>query len=123
MNKYLKYLLSLFLVFALIANDCTLDSKTKSADYYQSSFVILRRELDFSSSRLYKFAQSASLSKTIFSIVLNYLHNKDVFSLQIRVVQNLQTLLFQKISSFIKQSVFVNETINSGNFKTSLYMA
>lgn len=123
MNKYLKYLISLFLAFVVIASDGTLVSQSKSADYYQSSFVILRRELDFSSSRLYKFTQSTSLVKAIFSIVLNYLSNKDIFSFQIRVIQNLQILLFQKLSSFIKQSVFVNETIHSGNFKTSLYIA
>ncbi|RKR10590.1 hypothetical protein C8C83_2266 [Flavobacterium sp. 90] len=123
MNKYLKYLISLFLAFVVIASDGTLVSQSKSADYYQSSFVILRRELDFSSSRLYKFTQSASRTKTIFSIVLNYLSHKDVFSFQIRVIQNLQILLFQKLSSFIKQSAFVNETIHSGNFKTSLYIA
>lgn len=123
MNKYLKYLISLFLAFVVIASDGTLVSQSKSADYYQSSFVILRRELDFANSRLYKFAQSTSRTKTIFSIVLIYLSNKDIFSFQIRVIQNLQILLFQKLSSFIKQSVFVNETIHSGNFKTSLYIA
>jgi len=123
LNKYLKYLISLFLAFVVIASDGTLVSQSKSADYYQSSFVILRRELDFASSRLYKFTQSAFRTKTIFSIVLNYLSNKDIFSFQIRVIQNLQILLFQKLSSFIKQSVFVNETIHSGNFKTSLHIA
>ncbi|KUJ60613.1 hypothetical protein AR687_16410 [Flavobacteriaceae bacterium CRH] len=106
----------------MIANDCTIDFQSKSADYYQSSYLITRRELNFGAFRLYKFNQS-SLSKTIFSIVLNYIDNKDVFSFQIRLVQNLQTLLFQNLSSFIKQSVFVNETINSSNFKTSLYTA
>lgn len=123
MNKHLKYLISLFLAFVVIASDGTLDSQSKSADYYQSSFVILRRELDFANSRLYKFTQSTSRIKAIFSIVLDYLSYKDVFSFQIRVIQNLQILLFQKLSSFIKQSVFVNETIHSGNFKTSLYIA
>ncbi|GIQ60355.1 hypothetical protein Flavo103_34910 [Flavobacterium collinsii] len=123
MNNYTKHLLSLFLAFVVIASDGTLVSPSKSADYYQSSFVILRRELDFSSSRLYKFAKSTSRTKTVFSIVLDYLSNKDVFSFQIRVIQNLQIFLFQKLSSFIKQSVFVNETIHSGNFKISLYIA
>ncbi|CAI2765723.1 hypothetical protein [Flavobacterium collinsii] len=123
MKNYTKYLLSLFLAFVVIASDGTLVSPSKSADYYQSSFVILRRELDFSSSRLYKFAKSTSRTKTMFSIVLDYLSNKDVLSFQIRVIQDLQIFLFQKLSSFIKQSVFVNETIHSGNFKTSLYIA
>ncbi|MCC9017478.1 MULTISPECIES: hypothetical protein [Flavobacterium] len=123
MKNYTKYLLSLFLAFVVIVNDGVLVSPSKSADYYQSSFVILRAELDFSNSRLYKFIPSASRVRTLFSVVLKYLDLRDVFSLQIRGALNLQLFLFQKVSSFIKQSVFVNETVNSANFKTSLYIA
>ncbi|WP_316635809.1 hypothetical protein [uncultured Flavobacterium sp.] len=123
MNKSLKYLISLFLAFVVIANDGTLVSQSKSADYYQSSFVILRRELDFSSSQLYKFVQSTSRTKTIFSIVFNYLNLEDIFSFQIKTVLKLRKLLYQNLTSFIKQSVFVNEIITSGNFNKSLYIA
>lgn len=123
MNKYLKYLLSLFLVFAMIANDTALDSHSKSTDYYQSSYLITRRELDFIAFRLYKFNQLRSREKTIFSIVLNYLNVEDVFSFQINIVFKLRKVLHQKINSFINQSVFVNEIITSNNFYKSLYTA
>lgn len=123
MNKYLKYLLSLILVFAMIANDGVLDFQSKSADYYQSSFVITKRELDFKAFRLYTYNPFTSRVKTLFSIVLNYLNDKDALNFQINVVFKFRKVLHQKISSFIKQSVFVNEIITSNNFKTGLYGA
>lgn len=104
-------------------NDGTLGFQSKSADYYQSSFVIIKRELDFKAFRLYKYNPVVSRAKTIFSIVLNYLNNEDVFSFQINIVFKFRKVLHQKINSFIKKSVFVNEIITSDNFKTSLYLA
>lgn len=107
----------------MIANDCTIDFQSKSADYYQSSFVVLRRELDFATSRFYIFNRLKSAIKIPFLIPVVYLQLKTVFNFRIHVLLDLQQLLFQKLSSFIKQSVFVNETIHSCNFKTSLYNA
>jgi len=123
LNKYLKYLLSLFLAFVLIANDGTLDSQAKSADYYQSSFVILKRELDFKNSRLYVFGQFILRIQTSFPIPLLLLGFSAVCSFQIPVLLKLRTLLYQKINSFIKKSVFVNELLTSNNLYKSLYSA
>lgn len=123
MNKYLKYLLSLFLAFVLIANDGTLDSQAKSADYYQSSYVILKQELDFKDSRLYVLGQFISRVQTSFSIPILSLGFSVVCSFKIRVLLKLRTLLYQNINSFIKQSVFVNELITSNNLYKSLYSA
>jgi hypothetical protein len=107
----------------MIASDGTLGFQSKSADYYQSSFVVLRRELDFKAFRLYKCNPVVSRAKTIFSIVLKYLNNEDVFSFQINIIFKFRKVLHQKINSFINQFLFVNEIINSNNFKTSLYIA
>jgi hypothetical protein len=107
----------------VIANDVTLVSQSKSADYYQSSFVILKTELDFANSRLYKFVQSTSGTKTIFSIVLNFLNADAIFSFQIKTILQLQKSLYHNLISFIKQAVFVNEIITSGNFNKSLDIA
>lgn len=123
MNKQLKYLIALFLTFVVIAGDGTLYSQSKSAEYYQSSFVVLRRELNLKSSRLYKFGQVVSWSETRFSIVLNFLKIENVFTFQIKKVLKLQNLLHQKLISFINQSVFINEIINSKHFNKSLYTA
>jgi len=107
----------------LIAADGTLYSQSKSAEYYQSSFVVLRRELNLKNSRLYKFGQIVSSDKIRFSIVLNFLKTENVFTFQIKKLLKLQNLLHQKLNSFINQSIFINEIITSKHFDKSLYNA
>jgi len=107
----------------VIVSDGTLVSQSKSADYYQSSFVISRREIDFEKSRLYVFNQFVSQVKTAFLIPVNYLEFKLVRTVQIQIIQKLQNLLYQNINSFIRQAVFINETITSNNLYKSLYSA
>ncbi|KLT69584.1 hypothetical protein AB674_11600 [Flavobacterium sp. ABG] len=123
MKKHLKYFIYLFLALAVIATDCTLDSQSKSADYYQSSYVILRKELAVRNLRLYKFSQLKSIGKTSFPILLNFVPIKEASGFQTRVLLRLCTHLHQNINSFIKQSVFVNEINTSRHFDTSLYSA
>nr|WP_315231387.1 hypothetical protein [uncultured Flavobacterium sp.] len=123
MTKYLKYLLSLFLAFGLMVNDGALDSPSNSADYYQFSNVILRRELNHKGSKLYVFHQINSSEKTAFLFQLAYLQFQDVFSLQIPVLLKLQTQLYQKVCSFTSQYIFINEMITSRNSYKSLYTA
>lgn len=107
----------------MIVSDCTLDSQSKSADYYQSSFVILRRELDFKNSGFFLFNKLRTFEKVGFSIPLIFLQFKVACHVQIRVLLQLQKLLHQNINSFVKQSVFVNEVITSNNCRKSLYIA
>ena len=107
----------------MIASDGTLGSQSKSADYYQSSFAISRRELDLKISRIYLFNQSVSRIKIAFSIPVTYLEFKQLSSFQVGIIQKTQNLIHQNISSFIKQSVFVNEIITSNNLYKSLYSA
>ncbi|MCM0665782.1 hypothetical protein [Flavobacterium tyrosinilyticum] len=123
MKKYTKYLIALFLTFVVIAGDGTLYSQSKSAEYYESSFVVLRRELNLKSSRLYKFGQAVSWNKMRFSIVLNFLKTENVFTFQIKKLLKLQNLLYQNLTSFVNQSVFINEIITSKDFAKSLYNA
>lgn len=106
-----------------MAGDGSLYSQSKSAEYYESSFVVLRRELNLKSSRLYKFGQLASFGKTRFSIVLNFLKVENIFTFQIKKLLKLQNLLHQRLTSFINQSVFINEIITSKHFSKSLYSA
>ena len=123
MNKHLKYLIYLFLAFVVIASDGNLVSQSKSADYYQFSFVISRQELDCKKSRLYVFNKFVSRIKIAFSIPVMYLEFKQLSSFQVRIIQKTQNLLHQNISSFIRQSVFVNELITCSNLYKSLYSA
>jgi uncharacterized HAD superfamily protein len=123
LKKHLKYLIALFLAFVVIASDGTLCSQPKSAEYFQSSFVVSKKEIDLKSTRLYKFGKVTSFKKTRFSIVLNFLKTENVFTFQIKKLLKLQNLLHQKLTSFINQSVFINEIITSKHFVKSLYNA
>jgi hypothetical protein len=125
--KYSKYLISLFLVFSLTVNDCTTDSRSNSrsnsVDYYQYSNIILSRELNYTDSKLYVFNQFNSSKNASFPFLLTYVNFKDVYSLEIQVLLKLRTLLYQKVSSFVAQHIFVNEMIASKNSCNSLYIA
>ncbi|KAF2512089.1 hypothetical protein EYY60_07520 [Flavobacterium zhairuonense] len=123
MKKHIKYLITLFLTFVVIAGDGTLYSQSKSAEYYQSSFVVLRRESNTKSSRLYKFGQVVSWNQIRFSILLNFLKTEKVLTFQIKKLLKLQNIIHQKLTSFINQSVFINEIITSKHFVKSLYNA
>ncbi|URC13412.1 hypothetical protein [Flavobacterium sp. B183] len=120
MKKHLKYLIALFLTFVVIAGDGTLCAPSKSAEYYQSSFVVSRTELDLKNFRSYQFGRITSRVKSVFSIVLDFLSVENVLSFQNKIVFKLQQKLHQNLTSFIKQSVFVNEMMTSGNFRGSL---
>lgn len=123
LNKYLKYLLSLFLVLAMIVNDGVLDSQSKSAAYYQSSIVSFGRELDWMNSRTYLLVSFVSRVKITFLIPLCYLEFKLLCGFQARLVFKIRLLLYQIISSFVKQAVFANEIFNSNNTYKGLYKA
>lgn len=106
-----------------MAGDGTLYSQSKSAEYYQSSFGVSRRELDLKISRFYKFGQVVSWNQIRFSIVLNFLNVENVFTFQIKKLLKLLNLLHQELISFINQSVFINDIITSRHFSKSLYTA
>jgi len=107
----------------VIAGDGTLYSQSKSAEYYESSFVDSRKEIGLKSSRFFKFGQVVSWKEVRFSIVLNFLETENVFTFQINKLLKLQNQLHQKLTSFINQSVFINEVIISEYFNKSLYSA
>lgn len=111
------------MAFVVIAGDGTLYSQSKSAEYYQSSFVASRKEIELKSTRVYKFGKVTSFKKTRFSIVLNFIKAENAFTFQIKKLLKQQNLLHQKLTSFINQSVFVSEIITSKHFNASLYNA
>ncbi|RTZ02763.1 hypothetical protein EKM02_01555 [Flavobacterium sp. RSP49] len=79
MTKNLKYLIFLFLAFGLMVNDGALDSQSNSADYYQFSNVILRRELNCKRSKLYVFHQikpDGSEINSVFSLTDSAFYDK-----------------------------------------------
>jgi hypothetical protein len=106
-----------------MVNDGALDSQSNSADYYQFSNVILKRESNYKGSKSYLFNQTNPSGKTAFLFQLAYLQFQDIFNLQIPVLLKAQTLLYQKVRSFASQYIFVNEMITSRNSYKSLYIA
>ena len=106
-----------------MANDGVLDSQSHPADYYQFSHVILRRELNSKGSKLYVFHQVNSAEKTAFLFQLAYFQFQDSYSLKIPVLLKLQALLYQKVSLFTIQHIFINEMITSRNSYKNLYTA
>ena len=122
MKKYLKYLISLFLVFGQMVNDCDLYSQSDSVDYYQFSNVISRSESINRDSELYVFGQVNSPKKTSFPILFACLEFQDIHSFQIPVLLKTRTLLYQEVSSITTQSIFINEMITSRNSYKSLYI-
>lgn len=123
MKKHIKYLISLFLVFGLVVNDCILYSQSNSPDYYQFSNVILRTELNTKDSKLYIFNQVNSSKNTSFPILFSHLQFKDFFGLQVKVLLKTQTLLYQEVSLIMSYNIFINELITSKNSCKSLYIA
>ena len=107
----------------MIAGDGALNWQSNSPDYYQSSRVVLNREVDFTTIRLYRFGFSKAIRKSSFPIFIIYKSLKEVLTLQVKISLQLCKFFHQKIISFVKQAVFVNETIYSANFNTSLYTA
>lgn len=106
-----------------MAGDGVLYSQSSSPEYYQSSFVVSRKEIDLKNLRVYVFNQVKRAGKTLFPILLKYFRLKEVLSSQTRIVFQLHKNLHQNIISFINQSVFINEVTTSANFKKSLYIA
>ncbi|WP_367755249.1 hypothetical protein [Flavobacterium sp. WC2430] len=122
MTKHLKYFLSLLLAFGLMVNDGVLNSQSNSVEHYQYSNAIVSNEWNISRSKSYVFNQ-VSVVKTAISIPFKYLQFATSYSLTIPVLFKLRTQLFQKVSSFIKQYLFLNKKITSTNSYTILYIA
>ena len=106
-----------------MVNDCILDSQSNSVDYYQVSSVKTRNEFRYAPSKSYLFNQINTSEKTSFPTLLAYLNFEDIYSLQIRVLLKLQTLLYQKVCSFATQYLLLNEIINSKNYYKAVYVA
>ena len=122
MIKQLKYLIALFLAFGLIVNDGALVSSINSVEYYQFSNAIVSNDAKTARSKTVFFKQ-ISAAQSVFSIPLTYLQFAISYSLSVPGILKTRTQLFQKITSFIAQNLFLNETNTARNAHTSLYIA
>ena len=122
MIKQLKYLIALCLAFGLMVNDGALVSSINSVEYYQFSNAIVSNDAKTARSKTVYFKQ-ISAAQSVFSIPLTYLQFAISYSLSVPGILKTRTQLFQKITSFIAQNLFLNETNTARNAHTSLYIA
>jgi hypothetical protein len=120
--KQLKYLIALFLAFGLMVNDGTLETRSNSVEYYQFSNAILSNEWKISRSKIYVFNQVTAV-KTVVLIPFNYLQFAAIYSLQIKILVKFRAKIYQKVSSFTMQHLFLNEIMTCINSLNSLYIA
>lgn len=122
LRKHIKYLISLLLIFSLTVNNGSILSQANSSSYYQVSQINTLKEFRHKYSKLYVYG-SQLLTERIFVALISYLKLRDIYSLQITRVFNLQIERYQKISSTIAQYVFLNKKFVSSNQYSSLYIA
>ena len=122
LKKYIKYLISFLLIFGLTVNECSIYSQINSSKYHQVAQANIRKEFSHKYSKLYVYGKQF-LSEQIFVRLISYLNLRDVYSIQITEVLNLQIERFQKISLLIARYVFLNKKLVSSNQYPSLYIA
>ena len=122
LKKYIKYLISFLLIFGLTVNDCSIYSQTNFSNYHQVSRINSRKEFRYIHLKLYVYGREL-LTERIHVALILYLKLRDIYSVQITRVFNIQVERFQKISSIIAQNVFLNKKIVSSNHYPSLYIA
>ena len=122
LRGYIKYLISLLLIFSLTVKDGSILSQTNSSGYYQVLQINTRKGFRHKHSKLYLYG-SQLLTKRIFVSLISYLKLRDIYSLLITRVLNLQIVRYQKISSIIARYVFLNKKFVSSNQYSSLYIA
>ena len=122
MIKQLKYLIALFLAFGLMVNDGALVSPINSVEQYQFSNAIVSSDAKTARSKTIYFKQILAV-QSVISIPITYLQFAISFSLSLPDILKTRRQLFQKIISSIAQNLFLNETLNSRNALSSLYIA
>jgi hypothetical protein len=105
-----------------MVNDGTLETRSNSVEYYQFSNAILSNEWKISRSKIYVFNQVTAV-KTVVLIPFNYLQFAAIYSLQIKILVKFRAKIYQKVSSFTMQHLFLNEIMTCINSLNSLYIA
>ncbi len=123
MIKYLKYLISLFLIFGLTVNQCATYSRTTSSNYIQVSNINSREEFRQKHSKLFTYTGNLPF-ENVFLIVLNTYQNlRKSYSAKSQIILKLRVELYKTITSIIAQRTFLKQTNTSNNQYSSLYIA
>lgn len=115
---YLKYIISLFLIFGIAINDVYTPNQTISNNYEQVSFLTITNKR--SSLYIYKcgiyFEQEQPIPFATF------LQVEDKYDSQVSIQFKLQNNLFEKINLSNANHIFLNEIITSNNLYSNLYI-
>ena len=122
LKKHLKYLISFLLIFDLTVNHCFIYSQTNPQIHYQVSQIHSRKEFRHIHFKLYVYGRQL-ITERIFVSLISYLNLRDICSVQIGRILNLQIEQYQRISSKIARYVFLNKKFMASNQYPSLYIA
>ncbi len=123
MIKYLKYLISLLLIFGLTVNECSAHSEVSSLKYNQVSYINSEKEFRSKHSKLFAYTGKI-LVENVFSIVLlTYQNLRKAYSNKTLTILKLQIELYQNINSIVAQYIFLKKINTSNNQYSSLYIA
>ncbi len=109
------------MIFGLTVSECALYSQTNTSDYYQVSYVNTQQESSHNHSKLYVYGKNL-LSKKIVITLITYLDLQEIYSVKNTAIFKLQNEQYQKISSILTQSIFLNKKFTSCNQYTRLYI-
>lgn len=123
MKKYIKYLISILLIFGLTVNECSIYSQTNAANYHQVSYLNAGKDLHQTHSELKVYTKTVLSKKVKLATVSTYSNLQDIYSAQIQIILKFQTQLYQKINSIKCLHIFLSKTITSSNHYSNLYIA
>lgn len=123
MTKYIKYLISFFLIFGLTVNECSIYPQINSTNYHQVSFVNTRSGFSYKESEFYIYFDQTFADSVPANDLPAYRNLKIAFGAQVQIILKLRIELTQKISSISAQRIFLSKIITSGNHYSSLYIA
>jgi cell division protein FtsB len=118
----LKHLFVFLLVLILSVVESPVYSLNSSSDYYQSSKIVKRKNLNFKNTKYIVFNRKNSL-EYFLTFFLSCIHLKNAYQEQIQISLKLQKQLYQKIALLNKQNIFLIHKIITSNSTSTLYRA
>ena len=120
--KYIKYLISFFLIFGLTVTECSIYSQSQSATYYQVSYVHTKTDFRHKYSKLFTYGQQLFLENRCLTLI-SYRHLEDIYTSKILTVLKLQVPIYKGINAKLLQHIFLIKRIHSSSQYSSLYIA
>ena len=119
--KYIKYLISVLLIFGLTVNECPLYSQSNTANSFKTSEIYLRNKL-VSESRTYFFCKNYFYKSILLFFLHSFVKLQFYFSQKIQIILKLQTFVCFKIENLISTYLNLYKTSNSNRTYSSLYI-